>query len=57
MKSSELDSESKFDSEQDKGKRIIDAKINATITTAEIQPKEPKEPKEEGERLFHSNVG
>ena len=42
MKSSELEFESKFDSKQDKAKRIIDAKINATITTAEIQPKEPK---------------
>ena len=55
MKSSELDSESKFDSEQDKGKRIIDAKISATITTAKIQPEEPEEP-EESEHLFHSQM-
>ena len=38
-----------------KGKKIIDAKPSATISTTQIQPEEPKDP-EEGECLFHSHM-
>ena len=55
MKSSELDPDSDFETEPDKGKRIIDAKLNATIATTQIQPVE-LEDLEEGEHLFHSQM-
>ena len=48
MKSSKLDLDSDSETEPDKGKWIIDAKPNATVTTAQIQPVEPEDP-EEGE--------
>ena len=37
----------------DKGKKIINTKPSATVSTTQIQPEDPKE-SEEGERLFHS---
>jgi hypothetical protein len=52
-KESEPDSE--FDSDHNKGKKIIVAKTTATITATTIQPEEPKE-LEEGEHLFHSQM-
>jgi hypothetical protein len=55
MTSSKLDPDSNSETELDKGKQIIDAKPNATVATAQIQPVEPKAP-EEGERLFHSQM-
>eukprot|EP00253_Pinus_taeda_P023471 PITA_23471 len=57
LKVSELDACFDFESEpdkgNDKGKQIIDAKPNATVSTTKIQKVEPKDPEEE-ERLFHS---
>jgi len=55
MKASESDLGSKFDSETDKGKQIIDAEPSITITTTKIQPDDQEEP-EEGEYLFHSRM-
>ena len=57
IKASESDAYSDTKSEpekgNDKGKKIIDAKPNATISTTKIQREEP-EYSEEEERLFHS---
>ena len=53
MKSSELDPDSDSKTEPDKGKWIIDAELNATIATTQLQPVKLEDPKE-GERLFHS---
>ena len=55
MKSSELDPDSDSKTEPGKGKRIIDAEPNSTVTTAQIQSVELEDP-EEGERLFHSQM-
>ena len=55
MKSLELDSNFDFETEPDEGKWIIDAKLNATIATAQIQPVE-LEDLEEGKHLFHSQM-
>ena len=49
------DSESEPDKGNDKGKQIVDAEPNATISTANIEKKEPKDPEEE-ECLFHSQM-
>ena len=48
-----FDSKSEPDKGNDKGKQIIDAEANATITTMKIQKGEPKDLEEE-EHLFHS---
>jgi len=57
MKALQSDTSSDFESEPDKGnekgKKIIDAKPNAIISTSIIQKEEPEDPEEE-ERLFHS---
>jgi hypothetical protein len=50
-KDSNLDLEP--DSENNKGRQIIDAEPTATVATATIQPKEDLE---KGERLFHSQM-
>jgi hypothetical protein len=55
MKASQLDVESDFDLELDKGKKIIDAKPSVTITTTKVQLEEPDEPGEE-KHLFHSHM-
>ena len=55
MKSSELDLDFDSETEPNKGKRIIDAKLNAIVTTAQIQLVEPED-SEEGEHLFHSQM-
>jgi hypothetical protein len=47
------ESESEPNKGNDRGKQIIDAEPNATITTTNIQKEEPKDP-EEAEHLFHS---
>ena len=52
MKASESDADSNFETEPERGRRIIDAEPSATISTTKIHPGEPDEP-EEGERLFH----
>jgi hypothetical protein len=49
------DSESEPYKGNDRGKKIIDAEPNATISTTNIQKKEPEDP-EEAERLFHSQM-
>jgi hypothetical protein len=51
------ESEAYFDSESnpESGKRIIDAKPNATFSTTKVQPSEPEE-LEEWECLFHSQM-
>ena len=59
IKASESDaySDTEFELEKgnDRGKNIIDAKPNATISTTNIQKEEP-EYSEEEEHLFHSQV-
>jgi hypothetical protein len=47
------DAESEPEKGNDRGKQIIDAEPNATVSTTKIQNEEPKDPEEE-ERLFHS---
>ena len=49
------DTESKLEKGNDRGKKIINAEPNATISTTKIQKEEPKVSKEE-ERLFHSQM-
>ena len=49
------DSESKPNKGNDKGKQIIDAKPNATVSTTKIQKEESKDLEEE-EHLFHSQM-
>jgi hypothetical protein len=49
------ESESEPDTENDRGKQIIDAEPNATVATSKIQKKEPEDP-EEAECLFHSQI-
>ena len=53
MKSSELDPDSDFDSEMEKGKQIINAQPSATVATTKIQPEDLEE-SEVGELFFHS---
>ena len=57
IKASELDAYSDTKSEpekgNDRGKKIIDVKPNATIATMKIQKEESKDSEEE-ERIFHS---
>jgi hypothetical protein len=53
MKSLELDPDSNSNSEMDKGKKIIDAKLSATVATTQIKLEDPED-LEEGEHLFHS---
>jgi hypothetical protein len=55
VKASDSDAGSDFESEPERGKRIIDAEPNATVSTTKVQPSEPDEP-EKGERLFHSQM-
>ena len=55
MKSSELDLESNSETKPDKGKRTIDAELNATVATTQIPLVELEDPKE-GESLFHSQM-
>jgi hypothetical protein len=43
------------DSETERGRRIIDAKPSATISTTKLQPGDPNEP-EESKCLFHSQM-
>ena len=50
-----FDFESEPDKENDKGKKIIDSKPSATISTTKLHREEPEDP-EEGERLFHSQM-
>ena len=40
-----LDSESKLDKGNDKGKKIIDAEPNATVATTKVQREELEDPK------------
>ena len=49
------DSKSKPEKGNEKGKKIIDVKPNATVATAKIHKEEPKDPKEK-EHLFHSQM-
>jgi hypothetical protein len=49
------DTESELEKGNDRGKEIIDADPNTTISTMKIQKEEPKDPEEE-ERLFHSQM-
>jgi hypothetical protein len=44
-----------FESDPERGRRIIDAEPSATIATTKLQHGEPDEPKE-GEHLFHSQM-
>ena len=47
------DTKSEPEKENDRGKKIIDADPNATVSTSKIQKEEPKYLEEE-EHLFHS---
>jgi hypothetical protein len=49
------DSESEPDKGNDRGKQIIDAEPNVTVSTTKIQKEEPEDP-EEAECLFHSKM-
>ena len=49
------ESESEPDKGNEKGKQIIDAEPNATISTTKIQKEELEDPEEE-QRLFHSQM-
>ena len=49
------DSESEPDKVNEKGKQIIDAEPNATVSTTKIQKEEPED-LEEAERLFNSQM-
>ena len=49
------DSESELNKENEKGKQIIDAEPNATISTTKVQKEELEEPEEEV-HLFHSHM-
>jgi hypothetical protein len=59
VRASESDAYSDTESEPEKvnerGKQIIDAEPNATVSTTKIQKEEPKDPEEE-ECLFHSHM-
>jgi hypothetical protein len=59
LKASESDACSNSESEpnkgNDRGKQIINAEPNATVSTMKIQKEEPEDP-EEAERLFHSKM-
>jgi hypothetical protein len=55
VKALESDADSDFETEPERGRRIIDAELSATVATTKLQPGEPNEP-EEGERLFHSQM-
>jgi hypothetical protein len=50
-----LDSESEPNKGNDRGKHIINAEPNATVSTTKIHKEEPKD-LEEAERLFHSKM-
>ena len=54
-KHSDPDFDSDTDAEKERGNKIIDTKVSATIATSKIQPEESEEP-EEVERLFHSQL-
>jgi hypothetical protein len=51
--SSNSNVKSKFDSEPNKGKYIIDIETSVSIATTKFQPEELEET-EEGEHFFHS---
>jgi hypothetical protein len=55
VKASDSDASLDSELELERGRQIIDAKPNATISTTKLQRGEPDDPKE-GERLFHSNM-
>jgi hypothetical protein len=55
LKYSKSEEDSDSESNPESGKRIIDAKTSATVTTTKFQPSEPEEP-EEGECLFYSHM-
>jgi hypothetical protein len=55
MKAYESDAGSEFESEPEKGRRIIDTKPSSSIATTKVQLSEPNEPKE-CEHLFHSQM-
>ena len=44
-----------FESEPERGRRIIDAEPSSIIATTKLQPSEPDD-REEGEHLFHSQM-
>ena len=52
MKSLKLDTSSKFDSNIDKGKYIIDVEFSAIVSTTKVCRNQSKESKE-GEYIFH----
>jgi hypothetical protein len=55
VKASKSNADSDSEPEPERGRRIIDVKPIATISTTKLQPGEPDE-LEEGERLFHSQM-
>ena len=55
VKAYESDADYDSEPELERGRRIIDAEPNATVSTTKLQPGEPDEPKE-GEHVFHSQM-
>jgi hypothetical protein len=55
VKAFESDAGSEYESEPERGRRIIDTEPSATVSTTKLQPRESDEPKE-GECLFHSQM-
>jgi hypothetical protein len=55
VKFSESDVGYDSESEQERGRQIIDAEPSATVATTKLQPGEPDKP-EEGAHLFHSQM-
>jgi hypothetical protein len=55
VKASESNAGSKYESERERGRWIIDMERSAIVATTKIYPGEPDDP-EEGEHLFHSQI-
>jgi hypothetical protein len=55
IKDKELNPDSKYDSENNGKRKIIDTDPVVIVTTVAIQPEEPTDP-EEGGCLFHSQM-
>jgi hypothetical protein len=53
VKAYESNADSDYETELERGRRIIDTEPNSTVATTKLQLGEPDKP-EEGERLFHS---
>jgi hypothetical protein len=55
LKDSDLEEGYEYELDPEKGKWIIETKLNAIVATTRVQPSELEEP-EEGEHFFHSQM-